>query len=85
MKNLDHMESAVSFDIEQAITEAIAQARATCKEKGNHSSDCVVAWEIVEELQLQKFQQLMTTKRKTALEMYCEAHPEAVECRIYDV
>jgi hypothetical protein len=30
------MGTAVSFGIEQAITEAIAQMRATCEEKGNY-------------------------------------------------
>ncbi|MDM9384178.1 Calvin cycle protein CP12 [Chlorogloeopsis sp. ULAP01] len=84
-KSLDVIQTSVPFDIEQAIAQAVAQAHTTCEVKGNHSTNCAVAWEIVEELQAEKFHQLMTAKKKTALEIYCETHPDAAECRIYDV
>jgi type II secretory pathway component PulL len=84
-KSLDVIQTSVPFDIEQAIAQAVAQAHITCEAKGNNSSDCAVAWEIVEELQAEKFHQLMTAKKKTALEIYCETHPDAAECRIYEV
>ncbi|CDN10837.1 MAG: hypothetical protein HRU34_16345 [Richelia sp.] len=71
--------------IDEAIIEAIAQARVTCKQNGNSSSDCTVAWNIVEELQVEKAYQQRIKTRKTELELYCEQHPEAIECRMYDV
>ncbi|MDJ0799808.1 MAG: Calvin cycle protein CP12 [Calothrix sp. MO_167.B12] len=71
--------------LEQAISEAIAQARTTCHQSGNASSECAVAWDIVEELQAEKSHQQQAKIRKTDLELYCEEHPEAVECRLYDV
>lgn len=76
---------AKTLDITQALTEAIAKARATCDEKGNNSNECALAWETVEELRVEKSHQQETAKSKTALERYCETHPEASECRIYDV
>ncbi|HLO86345.1 MAG TPA: Calvin cycle protein CP12 [Nostocaceae cyanobacterium] len=71
--------------IEQAILEAIAEARTTCEENGNNSPNCAVAWDIVEELQAEKAHQAQAKHRKTSLEEYCETHPEALECLIYDV
>jgi hypothetical protein len=71
--------------LEQAILEAITEARTTCDRNGSDSTNCAVAWEIVEELQAEKSHQQQAKKRKTNLESYCEQHPEAVECLIYDV
>ncbi len=71
--------------MEQAIQAAIEQARSDCEAKGNSSSDCAVAWDIVEELQAEKSHRQNINKPKTTLDSYCEAHPEAVECLIYDL
>lgn len=71
--------------MEQAITEAIVEARATCETNGDGSPECAVAWDIVEELQAERSHQAMAAKRLTSLEHYCELNPEAVECLIYDV
>ncbi|BAY22562.1 hypothetical protein NIES2100_23250 [Calothrix sp. NIES-2100] len=89
--NLEVVQAAVNAaengtkTLEQAIIEAIAQARTTCDRNGDDSANCAVAWEIVEELQAEKAHQQQAKKRKTDLESYCEQHPEAVECLIYDV
>ncbi len=71
--------------LEEAIFEAIAEARETCDINGNNSANCAVAWDIVEELQAEKAHKQQATKGKTSLESYCDRHPEAVECLIYDV
>ena len=71
--------------LEQAILDAIAQARTTCDRNGDDSANCAVAWEVVEELQAEKAHQQQAKKRKTDLESYCEQNPEAAECLIYDV
>lgn len=74
----------VSPSLEQAIQEAIAQARSACESNGNASSNCAVAWDIVEELQAERsHRQVKTTKN--SLEAYCAQNPDAAECRIYDV
>ncbi|AFW93503.1 MULTISPECIES: Calvin cycle protein CP12 [Nostocales] len=71
--------------IEEAILEAITEARTTCTENGNNSANCAVAWDIVEELQAEKAHQKQAKHRKTALEDYCEMYPDALECLIYDL
>ncbi len=71
--------------IEEAILEAITEARTTCTENGNNSANCAVAWDIVEELQTEKAHQKQAKHRKTALEEYCEMYPDALECLIYDL
>jgi CP12 domain len=70
--------------IEQAILEAVEQARAACDLKGNDSSDCAVAWDIVEELQAEKSHRQVAEKYNS-LQRYCAENPEAIECLIYDV
>ncbi|MBU7586829.1 MAG: Calvin cycle protein CP12 [Nostoc sp. TH1S01] len=74
-----------SKTIEQAILEAIAEARTTCEMNGDGSPNCAVAWDIVEELQAEKAHQQQAKHRKTSLESFCDTHPEALECLIYDV
>jgi hypothetical protein len=38
----------------------------------------------VEELQAEAAHQREREKVKTSLEQYCDANPDAVECRVYD-
>jgi hypothetical protein len=89
--NLEVVQAAVTADqngtktLETAILEAITEARATCESKGNNSPDCAVAWDIVEELQAYKASKKQEKRRKTPLESYCEEHPDAIECLIYDL
>ena len=71
--------------IEEAIFEAIVKAKTTCEENGNNSANCAVAWNIVEELQIEKAHQKQAKHRKTSLEDYCEIYPDALECLIYDI
>ncbi len=78
-------EQEVAKTIEQAITEAVTEARSTCELNGSTSSACAVAWDIVEELQAEKSHRQHTIKTTTSLESYCNQHPEADECRIYDI
>jgi len=85
---LDTVQTAVNSGaktIEQAILDAIVEARETCEIGGSNSANCAVAWDIVEELQAEKAHQKQAKQRKTSLESYCDRHPEAVECLIYDV
>ncbi len=83
--SLNGNQAAETATIEQAILEAITEARATCEQGGSDSANCAVAWDIVEELQAEKSHQQQVKHKKTSLENYCDRHPEAVECLIYDV
>lgn len=72
-------------NLETAILTAITEARTTCEQTGDGSANCAVAWDIVEELQAEKSHQLQQKKHKNSLETFCDTHPEALECLIYDV
>lgn len=72
----------IAPSIEQAIQEAVTYAREACDLQGSTSSECAVAWDIVEELQAERSHQ---RQAKTSLERYCDENPDASECRIYDV
>ena len=87
--SLEAVQSALNSGnktLDEAILESIVEARKTCETEGDNSASCAVAWDIVEELQAEKaHQQQAQRHRKTALETYCEKHPDALECLIYDV
>ncbi|MUG93154.1 hypothetical protein F7734_12220 [Scytonema sp. UIC 10036] len=70
-------------NIQDKISQEVEQARATCDITGNNSAECAAAWDAVEELQAEASHQRQA-KRKTSLEQYCDANPEADECRVYE-
>jgi hypothetical protein len=82
---LNSFETAGAANLEEAIIEAITEARTTCELNGSDSAGCAVAWDIVEELQAEKADQQQAKSKKTSLDNYCDRHPESVECLIYDV
>jgi CP12 domain len=67
------------------IQESLTEARVACEVNGNQSQECAVAWDIVEELQAERSHRNQAKPIKTSLDHYCNLHPEAAECRIYDV
>ncbi len=72
--------------LEKAITEAVEFARTVCQTQGDASSDCAVAWDVVEELrQASRGECWGKQKPKTSLQQYCDEHPDAGECRVYDL
>ena len=69
--------------IEDEIQAAIQEAHAICDQLGTDSNACAVAWDNVEELQAEVAHQAQAPQ-KTSFQRYCEEHPEADECRVYD-
>jgi CP12 domain len=74
----------INKSLETAIAQALEDARNACQNAGENSSECAVAWDIVEELQAEKSHR-EAAKHKNGFDLYCIEHPEAVECLIYDV
>jgi CP12 domain len=70
-------------DLLEKIEEERNQARAVCDSDPN-SSECAVAWDVVEELQAEAAHQKQTKKPKNSLERYCDDNPGADECRLYE-
>jgi hypothetical protein len=70
-------------DIQEQITQEIQEARDVCDVKGGGSAECAAAWDAVEELQAEASHQRQT-KPRNSFEQYCDANPDADECRIYE-
>jgi hypothetical protein len=71
-------------DIKEKIEQELEQARTVCSTEGASSAECAAAWDVVEELQAEASHQRQTKPEKTNFEKYCEANPDADECRLYD-
>lgn len=71
-------------NIHEKIEQAREEARAACEVDGSDSPECAANWDIVEELQAEASHQREKEPPKNAFEQYCDANPEADECRVYD-
>lgn len=69
--------------IEEKIQAAIQEAHAICDRLGSTSQECAAAWDVVEELQAESSHQ-QQAPTKSNFQVYCEANPDADECRIYE-
>ena len=70
-------------DFEKLIQQEKEEAKKACEENGPDSAACAVGWDNVEELQAARAHAAKATK-SNSLEQYCDANPDALECRVYD-
>ncbi|NMG07367.1 hypothetical protein DP117_10945 [Brasilonema sp. UFV-L1] len=77
------MQDTIGQNIQDRIEQETEQARAACDVSGSNSPECAAAWDAVEELQAEASHQKQS-KPKNSLEKYCDANPEADECRVYE-
>ncbi|MEB3357588.1 MAG: Calvin cycle protein CP12 [Synechococcales bacterium] len=70
-------------EIERNLQEAIEQARRACEQDAS-STDCATAWDIVEEMQAE-ISHRRHSRPKSNFQVYCDEHPDAAECRMYDL
>jgi CBS domain-containing protein len=78
------VEASRQLFLEDRLEAAREEARAICREQGEGSPACAAAWDIVEELQAETAHQRQPDKSKNAFQSYCDANPDAEECRIYE-
>ncbi len=78
-----HNKTSEMSNIQDKIQEEVEQARAACDTSGSNSPECAAAWDAVEELQAEASHRKQS-KPKNSLEQYCDANPEADECRVYE-
>jgi hypothetical protein len=72
-------------NIQDQIEKERSEAREVCGIKGSESAECAAAWDAVEELQAEASHQKQKTQpEKNSFQQYCDANPEADECRVYD-
>ena len=84
MHKSDFVEKPKQLFLEDRLEVAREEARAVCEEKGPTSPECAAAWDIVEEMQATASDKRVDTQGKTSFQAYCEANPNAPECRIYE-
>jgi len=60
---------------------ALEHARRLTALYGTNNQDVAIAWETVEELSTTHRRQVV---QPSAFALYCDAHPDAPECRIYE-
>ncbi len=73
----------ITFDIDKNLQEALDYAHTVCTANEN-SQECVAAWDAVEEIQAEIAHKRQASP-KSSFETYCDTHPDADECRVYDV
>lgn len=71
-------------NIHDQIDQERQAARAACEINGANSAECAAAWDAVEELQAEASHQRTKEAPKNAFQQYCDANPDADECRVYD-
>ncbi|KAM7275056.1 hypothetical protein ACFE04_016922 [Oxalis oulophora] len=74
---------AAPDQIQEQVKESIEKAQETCGEDPA-SSECVAAWDEVEELSAAASHARDKQKSSDPLETYCKDNPETDECRTYD-
>jgi hypothetical protein len=80
---MTNTQTQATGDIQEKIQEELEQARTVCDISGSNSAECAAAWDAVEELQAEASHKRQI-KPKNSLEQYCDANPEADECRLYE-
>jgi CBS domain-containing protein len=80
----DFAEKPKRLFIEDQLDIVREEARAICASKGTTAPECAAAWDVVEELQAEMSHQRSKKPEKTNFQKYCEANPDAEECRIYE-
>ncbi|MGK7941451.1 MAG: Calvin cycle protein CP12 [Crocosphaera sp.] len=68
----------MTTELQQRIDNALIEARQLSED---HNPNAAAAWDEVEEL----FAEASHQKEPTNFQKYCQEHPEADECRLYDV
>ena len=68
------------MSLSEVVSKELEQARSICTTYGENDPHCRAAWDAVEEV-------LAASSHKSppsSLDIYCEEHPEAPECLIYE-
>ncbi|BAZ84230.1 Calvin cycle protein CP12 [Dolichospermum compactum] len=80
---MTNIQEKATTEIQEKIQKEVEEARAVCDISGSNSAECAAAWDAVEELQAEASHKRQV-KPKNSLEQYCDANPEADECRLYE-
>lgn len=76
-------QSESQTSLETSFPAALEQARRLTQMYGIGGTEVAVAWDAVEEMVTARCRQLEGSD--SSFEQYCALHPDAPECRLYDV
>lgn len=78
----DFVENPKVKILQRELEKAIAEAKSICAAKGTTSSDCIDAWELVEDLEAEAaYQEGAKPIETTEFQQFCLDHPEILEVR----
>lgn len=78
----DFVENPKVRILQQELQKAIAEAKSVCASKGVTSSDCIDAWELVEDLEAEAaYQEGAKPIETTEFQQFCLDHPEILKVR----
>lgn len=69
--------------LETSFKAALEHARRLTQMHPSGGTEVAVAWDAVEEMVTARYRQLESSS--SSFEQYCALHPDAPECRLYDV
>lgn len=78
-------ESADIDSLEQELHRLTLQAQIVCQTGGDRSQACVVARYAVDEMQVIVSDLHRAEQNRTFFDRHCAEHPDALDCRIYDL
>ena len=71
--------------LEQELHQLTLQAQTVCQTAGDRSESCVAARHAVDQMQVAVSDLRRAEQNRTFFDRHCAAHPDALDCRIYDV
>lgn len=71
--------------LEQELQQLTQRARIICETGGDRSQDCVAARNAVHEMETTVLNYYLAEQNRTFFERHCAEHPDALDCRIYDL
>ena len=78
----DFIENPKVKILQRELEKAIAEAKSICAAKGATSSDCIDAWELVEDIEAEAaYQEGAKPIETTEFQQFCLEHPEILEVR----
>ncbi len=71
--------------LQQALQQLTQTAQTTCQTDDDRSAECVAARHAVDDLQAIVSERHRAEQNRTFFERHCAEHPDALDCRIYDL
>ncbi|MDX2229092.1 MAG: CP12 domain-containing protein [Leptolyngbyaceae cyanobacterium bins.349] len=71
--------------LQRELDQLTLQAQTVCQTEGDRSQNCLLARHALDEMQAIVAEQQRAEQNRTFFERHCAEHPDALDCRIYDL